>query len=175
MVQLAHPIADSTVTEWVEGVGDGDADAFDELSTLTDTDYWVTTDEKSGANVLECNVTPLTDPEVSSGHIIRTRVRKNASGGRQLDLEHALYENTTLRFIDTSNTDIGASFVTYAYTALAAEADAITDYSVLERRVGIYETGGGPPRVGHCAWVEFECPDAPGTPGGSLMLMGVGR
>ena len=106
MVQYGLPISDRVTSNWGEGAGDGDGNAFDELdegfgagrgsgSGPDDaTTYWLTTNE--GANNLTSRITSITDPAVSTGHITRVRVRKGTSGGRQLDLTYNLEDPNTI-------------------------------------------------------------------------------
>jgi hypothetical protein len=158
MVQQALPISDNTVTNYAEGSGDGDGNAFDELSVLTDTDFWTTTNELT--NNLIMNLTSLTDPESSSNHIMRSRTRKNAAGGRQIDSRHRLLESGTQRATYTVIA-IDQNFTTRTDTITGGEADSITNYGNLEFDVQLLEFGGGSPRTGDCAWQEFETPNAP--------------
>ena len=93
MTQYALPISDILVTNWVQGAGDGDGSAFDELdegfgagrgsgSGPDDaTTYWncsgiTATDTDSP---LEERVSSVTDPVSSTGHIYRSRSRKSSA------------------------------------------------------------------------------------------------
>lgn len=173
MAQYALPdgVLNAT-TNWAEGAGDGDGDAFDELdegfgagrgsgSGPDDaTTYWLTTDQAS--NLIGPSYSDVTDPSSSVGHINRTRCAKDASGGRQMDLEFRLLEASNSRSTDTSNTNISNVWTTFTDTLTAVEADSIGNYANLGGRNIILETGGGSPRVGWCSAMEFECPDAGG-------------
>ena len=182
MAQYALPIADVANITWAEGAGDGDGNAFDELdegfgagrgsgSGPDDaTSYWLTLNES--ANNLRMDVQVITDPAVSTGHFVRVRVRKNVSGGRQLDLTYFL-KDPDLIFSEDFATDLSASWQTQQHTLTGPQADSIDGYATLDVQVQIIETGGGTPRVGWCSTMEFECPDAPGGGGGFAHSQGV--
>ncbi len=179
--QYALPNGDASNNSVAEGAGDADGDIFDELdegfgagrgsgSGPDDaTTYWVTTDEASDR--IRSNLTTVTDPEVSTGHVIRMRTAKNVSGGRQLDATIRLYLNGILQSgASETFTDISEVWTTRAHALSAANADAISDYSVVEIHSEIIETGGGTPRIGWFSAQEFECPDAPGG-GGPIFII----
>lgn len=181
MTQYALPISDIATTNWAEGAGDGDGDAFDELDEGfgagrgsgsgpdDSTTYWLTTNEAT--NEIACGVQVITDPAVSTGHFVRTRARKNVSGGRQLDVTHRLRDPDGIS--TTVNTNIPNLWITYPHTLTTGEADSIDGYATLEVQTQILENGGGSPRVGWCSAMEFECPDAPGGGGGFAHSQGV--
>ena len=182
MAQYALPIADVVASNWAEGAGDSDGSAFDELdegcgvgrgsgSGPDDaTSYWLTTDE--GVNDLRCDIQVITDPAVSTGHLVRVRVRKNTSGGRQLDLTYNL-RDPDLIVSENFSTNIPNIWQTHSFVLTGAEADSIDGYATLDIQVQIIETGGGTPRVGWCSAMEFECPDTPGGGGGFAHSQGV--
>ena len=168
MTQYALPDGDSEVFNWAQAAGDGDGDTFDELdegfgagrgsgSGPDDaTTYWETTNEVT--NGLRTRLETVTDPETSDGHIYRTRNCKDSSGGRQLDVETRFYGPLLVNTEDFPNID--EVWTTRGDTLTAAEANALTDYSLLLIRTQILETGGGSPREGYESAHEFECPDA---------------
>jgi len=89
----------------------------------------------------------MADPLTSSSHVMRTRYRKDTSGGAGLDivaqLRQGYQSETTQGTLITTRTfsAVGASaWVTDAYTLSAAEADAITDYAELYLRVVSHQT-----------------------------------
>ena len=174
MVQYALPIADVSTTDWAEGAGDADGDAFDELDEGfgagrgsgagpdDSTSYWLTTNEFNPQ--LRCDVCVITDPAVSTGHIVRIRARKNSSGGRQLDLRFDLSDPDFI-FSDTTNTNITNTWTTFTHILTGGEADTIDGYATLDINVRISEVGVGSPRTGWCSAHEFECPDVGGGGG----------
>jgi len=75
----------------------------------------------------------LSDPAVSTGHIIRYRIKKDTSGGDQITLVVKLVQNTTVLKTWT-HSNISDTAVTYEQTLSGAEADSITDYTNLRLR-----------------------------------------
>lgn len=77
----------------------------------------------------------------SSGHVIRARLAKDASGGAQIDatvqLRQGYVSEASLGTLIATLTqaNVTNTFTTYSYTLSAAEADAITDYTSLFLRV----------------------------------------
>lgn len=83
----------------------------------------------------------LEDPVSSTGHIFRTRYAKDAAAGAQInlvaELRQAYVSEASLGTLIATRTftNISNVFATDAYTLVAAEADAITDYTSLYLRV----------------------------------------
>ena len=176
MAQYGLPDTDDSIINFAEGAGDGDGDTFDEVdegfgagrgsgSGPDDaTTYWVTTDE--GNNNIRCNLTTVTDPEVSTGHLLRHRARKNTSGGRQIDLISQLFHGGSgLSGTIETFADIDNVWTTYTSTIAEAQADLLTNYTILAIESKLEEVGGGTPRIGWLSAQEFECPDAGGPAG----------
>ena len=168
MAQYGLPISDKSSSNVSEGAGDADGDIFDELdegfgagrgsgSGPDDaTTFW----ESTGFIVqIQCNINSLTDPAASTGHIIRSRVRKSASAGKQIDDEIELWQGTTL-IAEHTLADISDTWTTHTYTLTAEEADAITDYTALGIQNIGREVAGGAPRDWHLSAQELEVPDA---------------
>ena len=172
MTQTAVPIADVATTNWEESAGDGDGDAFDELDEGFPSDdavtAWQTNNE--GNNSLRCDLGSVTDPVSSSSHNVRVRVKKNAVGGRQLDLTFDL--NDPDNIFSDSRANIGSLWTTFTHALSGAEADIIDNYGTLDVELLILENGGGTPRVGLCSAMDFQCPDAGGG-GGFVHSQGV--
>ena len=177
--QYGLPDTDLATSNIAEGAGDGDGDVFDELdegfgagrgsgSGPDDaTTYWVTTSE--AGQPTRMGLTNVTDPEVSTGHVIRMRTAKNVSGGRQLDALIQLYEGGSGTSATETFTDIDNIWTTRAHAVSESNADLISDYSAVEIYSEITEVGGGTPRIGWTSAHEFECPDAGG--GGSIFII----
>lgn len=171
MAQYALPIIDFLTTDWEEGVGDGDGDAFDEIdegfgagrgsgSGPDDaTTYWQTTGASpTGSNQLHFSLSSITDPVSSSGYLYRTRNRKSASGGKQIDISIELLQLAVSKASQTF-TNVDDVWTTRSDTLSAAEADSITLHSNLRLRTKATGVGGGPGRDGQESAHEFECPD----------------
>ena len=178
MAQYALPTSDNGTTNWTEQSPDGAADGswfneFDEgfgagrgTGVGPDiTTYWRSPTNPNPESIIT-NLASVTDPEVSTGHVLRVRIRKTADG-RQLDVTIQLRQNTTvLATVTVTNLDWAASWQTNDgsdYTLSAAEADAITDYSALNVVVTGDVTGGGTGTALDCSTIELEVPDAPGV------------
>lgn len=168
MAQYSLPISDNNISNWAEGAGDSDSNAFDELDEGFGagrgtgvgpddaTSYWLTTNEAD--NFLICNSGVVTDPAVSTGHITRFRVAKNTSGGRQLDFTHRL--NDPDNIYQQTETNFSEVWTTFSHSLTTGEADTINNYATLNLDGRAVEVGGGTPRVGWMSTQEFECPDA---------------
>lgn len=177
MAQYALPDANLGSTNWTQGVGSGDDDGdwFDELdegfgsgrgsgSGPDDlTTHWEAPDNPID-EVIATSLATVTDPVTSSGHIYRTRTKKDSGGGRQIDFTSNLLELGTVRATHFESA-AASVWTTYATTLSGAEADAITNYANLEIETRAQQNGGGAPRSLDESAHEFECPDAGGGGG----------
>lgn len=99
-----------------------------------------------------CGMSVVTDPVSSSGHILRVRGFDDAFIPVSIELLQGPATVITLfQFQSTTRAN-------FTYTLSGAEADAITDYSILRIRV----TGGDGTNTESAGieWVEFEVPDS---------------
>jgi hypothetical protein len=103
---------------------------------------------------LEVKFAALADPSLSSGHSVQFRYRKDASGGKTLDLTVELRQGGTVR-ATTSVTNVGDAWVVGSLNLSAAEADAITDYADLRVRFSANTTGGAGSRRVQVSWARF--------------------
>ncbi len=145
-------------------------DLWDELdeTTADDTTSQVTSGSnpaQSDGTGFEVKLGAVTDPQSSSGHILRIRHKKD--GGKTGEAHWRLYQGSTA--ISPERSTIGLQNGNYtdgsAYTLTSAEANAITDYSDLRVRVWSIVSGGGSPTTVSYTWIEFEVPDAPAGSG----------
>jgi hypothetical protein len=159
MAQFARPDAD------VSNNGNGGFADIDE-ATASDADYWWGDD--NAADVLEVSLGNVTDPGVSTGHIVRVRLAKvdggvyPGTGGTTPTQTVELFQGTTLIATAVSAVNAPDAWTQTDYTLSAAEADAITDYTDLRVRVTNTASGGSPAnrRGGAASWAELEVPDA---------------
>lgn len=131
----------------------------------------ITSDNNTSPDNAIFTLTDGTDPASSTGHILRARWNKDATGGHAINAVLDLYQgdpSTSGTLIATlSVTGIGATEQEDTYTLSAAEADSITDYTdlwlVLSRQG---DTGGNPNgrRSLVVDLVELEIPDAGASP-----------
>ncbi len=150
MAQIARPNSDVAVGSWENEGGSTPLYAsVDETAANDDTDY--VRCHESAANPCEVGLDTLTDPAVSSGHVVRYRYRKDAP--QSLDLTVRLLQGATT-VASQAHADISTSYTDGSFTLSSGEADSITDYSDL--RLEFEATNRGV-RV---TWAEFEVPDA---------------
>ncbi|MCJ2530744.1 MAG: hypothetical protein LN413_00280 [Candidatus Thermoplasmatota archaeon] len=170
MAQYALPDADLDHVDWTEGAGDANGTHWEELDEGFGsgrgsgfgpddaTTYWRTGNNPNGIFITS-KLGTVTDPAVSTGHIWRTRNRKNSAGGTKLDIDIRILQGGIQRgfasFLDMSDT-----WTTRSDPMTGAEADTITDYSDLEIRTAATKDGGGQGRHAQESAHEFECPDA---------------
>lgn len=131
MPQFARPSSDITVTGWTTDTG-GTTNlwaAIDEATPFSDADY-VKSPTPPGTNEYETKLSAVTDPNASTGHVMRWRRRKQPTGSAQINLTVRLLQGTT-QITSQADNDLGTSFADTSYTLSAAEADSITDYSDL--------------------------------------------
>ena len=168
MTQYALPNGNSGVTNWIEGVGDADADWFDELdegfgagrgsgSGPDDATTAWTTPLHPANEAIEVTLAAVADPLTAAGHIMLGRFAKNLAIGEQIDVTLQLYQTTTL-IASVAATGLPSTYSTLTYTLSAAEANAITDYSALRLRAIGNAPGAGTTRRAICSALEFECP-----------------
>jgi hypothetical protein len=132
MAQFARPESpDVTVTGWTEDDGTTDA-LWDEINEVSfDDATYVKSATPPGANEYETTLSDVTDPLVSTGHIMRWRRRKQpASGSAQINLTVRLMQTTT-QITSQADNNLPGAFTDTSYTLSAGEADAITDYTAL--------------------------------------------
>lgn len=104
---------------------------FDQIdeAAVDDLDY-IRTSAPPGANEYEAGLSAVTDPVSSAGHVMRWRRRKDATGGSTINLTVRLLQ-AAVQITSQADNTIPDAFTTASYTLSGAEADAITDYTVL--------------------------------------------
>ena len=149
MTSFARPNADLVIGNWtvtplfqkIDEVSQDDADFITDGGILS-------------ADIAEVSLNTVTDPQSSTGHIIRVRARKGSIGGVTLTVR--LREGSTTRA--SFNATLTTSFSTSTYTLSGAEADSITNYGNL--RLRFEYTGLDDPSLCDISWAEFEVPTA---------------
>jgi len=119
-VQYALPISDVSAGTWTASTG-SDLFAMLDETVADDGDYITTT----SASTCEVALGSLTDPALSTGHIVRYRI--SATGG---GIIVRLREGSTT-IASWTHDPAPASPTTYAQTLSGGEADSITDYGNL--------------------------------------------
>ncbi|HXI15508.1 MAG TPA: hypothetical protein VNM48_03980 [Chloroflexota bacterium] len=132
--QFARPNADTSTGTWTDQAGGSAAlyAAIDEASiAVNDADY-LQSALSPASDAYTAALTSVTDPAVSTGHIVRYRYRKDAAGGDAVSLVVTLKQGaTTIATWTHSTVDGSLGWATAVQTLTAAQADAITDYATL--------------------------------------------
>lgn len=118
--QYARPTSDVSAGTWTASSG-SDLFAMLDETTANDTDYIVTT----GTSTCEVALGTMSDPAISSGHIVRYRLSAT-SGGITVRLRQG-----TTTIATWTHASAPTSLTTYEQTLTGGEADSITDYSAL--------------------------------------------
>jgi hypothetical protein len=125
--QAARPDADVSAGGW------GAAPLWSKLDEELpdDADHVMSASPPAG-DAYEVSLSPLGDPGVSTGHVLRWRAQADLVGP-VVTVTPALYQGATLIATLTPRV-LGEAFTTYEDTLSGAQADAITDYSALSVR-----------------------------------------
>src|SRR3990172_7874252 len=153
--QFARPALDiATAGAW------GTAPLWEKLDEVTADD--TATEIQSGTDPnndpFEVQLSSVTDPQSSVGHIVRYRVTKTGTKAATVDV--ALYQGATLIRADIQQT-VTDLYQTFTFTLTAAEADAIIDYTDLRVRVTANASGPVDPTSVRATWIELEVPEPP--------------
>jgi len=166
MAQFARPDGDLTTSgwNWATSTASGATDLYlviDEvILNITDN---VQSSGVTAPNFYECTLGDVTDPAVSTGHVVRYHIKKNTSAGKTIDTLVELRQGATV-VASWNHPNMSEVATQHNQTLTAAQADAITDYSDLRLRFTITHIGSGQYRALYLHWAEFEVPDAGGTP-----------
>jgi hypothetical protein len=142
MSQHARPLVDITRTNWADLTG-GIVNIAGQISEEipNDSEYIETGLDPSNA-VYVAKLSSVTDPQVSTGHILRYHFRKNADAGDPVDCTVQLRQDyvnessqgTLIKQVAHTNVG-GTAWIAGSVTLAGAEADAITSYQGLFLRV----------------------------------------
>jgi hypothetical protein len=157
--QYARPNAD-TNAGWSAFGAPTTWQALDEVSP-NDNDGTTTTVVFGSSNSFQVGLSSVTDPAVSTGHILRIRHSETQNGGLPSSFYTvSLWCNGTL--ITSRNlTDWGGGIVTEAFTLTGTEADAITNYGQLAVQVDVSSDGSDSLGfISNVYWTELEVPRA---------------
>jgi len=137
---------------------------IDEVTPDDGTTEVLSQDDPS-SDQMEVSLSNISDPSVSTGHILRFRHQHTTTGGGSaptMTLVGSLYQGTTL-IAEASVSPSKLLWTTEALTLSGSEADSITDYSDLRIRFVANKTGGNRTFRIHVTWAELETPDSGGT------------
>ena len=134
LVQVARPTTDVTDGTWTDQAGGVSLFAAIDEAVASDADYIQSVNATTTADVAEIALGIITDPAVSTGHVIRYRYGKDAAAGDVVNLTVSLRQGTATEIAAWTHTDISDVPITVAQTLTALQADAVTDYSALRLR-----------------------------------------
>lgn len=174
MAQFARPNGDANFPASFHGTPVNSAgnryQNIDE-SSQSDSDYNYCDNNPGGSDQARHTLSTVTDPAVSTGHIVRfAYVRTNAGvpsgSGTAVNLTVVLMQEnggSPITIASKAITNItSGSWIADSFTLTGTEADSISDYSDLAIRFDPSGGGGSPSNrrgVGY-SWAEFEVPDA---------------
>ncbi|MGH6718760.1 MAG: hypothetical protein ACREER_05530 [Alphaproteobacteria bacterium] len=171
MAQFARPDSDIAVGLWTATPLWSKIDE----ATADDADL-ITSSNNSTSDICELGTSNVTDPAVSTGHIVRYRYKKSAAGGHTVNLRTRLLQGAT-QIASWTHNNISETFADATQTLSGAEADSITDYTNLRlefQRSGDTGGAGGTRRSAIVSWAELEVPNAAVVVTGQAMLAGQG-
>lgn len=152
MAQYAIPDADIVDGAWLDEAASATnlfnglfPDTPGSISSGDDTDF-IISEANPSASACAFGLSTIEDPVSSSGHIMRWRRAKDASGGGTIGLIVGLYmsyvnegdKGTEINSFTDSN--LSDTIATTTDTLSGGEADAITDYADLQIRFEANQT-----------------------------------
>lgn len=124
--QILVPASDIAAGAWLPSVAAQPLYSMLDETPSDDADY----DYTVSASTMEVKFTSGVDPQVSTGHVVRYRLKGNGSNSAVVTLKQGA---TTIA--QWTETNVPSTVTLYAHTLSAGEADAITDYSDLRLNV----------------------------------------
>ena len=141
MPQFARPSADTTIGNFTDS-GGGTTNIFQSIdeSSANDSDF-IRSPTSPSSEVYVCALSSVTDPSLSTGHIMRMRTSVDQASQESLDFTQQLRQGYTNEgspgTLIASQSRTGVTSTTWtdsSYTLSGAEADAITNYASLYYR-----------------------------------------
>jgi len=130
MPQIARPDEDVSAGTWTPSPS-SPATLFDKIDEATPDDAdFISSPVAPAAAAVEIGLQTLSDPGASDGHKVRYRIRKDQSGGAQIDGTAQLLQGAVV-IASWAHTNVTNTWTTFEQTLSGAEADAITDYADL--------------------------------------------
>jgi hypothetical protein len=132
--QLARPDGDQSVGSW-EDEGGATTNLYQSIDEIiaSDSDYVRSEQNPATNSKYECTLSNVTDPQVSTGHIVRYRYRKN-NANQTINMVIRLKQGVTTIASQTHN-GVSTTWTDGSFTLSGAEADNITDYTDLRIEV----------------------------------------
>ena len=156
--QFARPSSDARVGRW------SSTPLWQKLDeeNRNDSDFITSPmDPESPSNDVEIGLAAVTDPESSSGHVVRYTFRETGEEGTGPDLTVELRQGSTVIASWNEGNIADAPWTLRERTLTSAQADAITDYSNL--RIRYRATTIDEDEQVDWSWAEFEVPSAVDT------------
>ncbi len=128
--QIAVPVSDVSAGGWTPSTGT-DLWAMLDETVPDDTDYIISASGPVNAEA-KVRLSPLTDPNSSTGHIVNYRFYKTPDGGARGDLTVTLYAaDGTTSITSNTHTNVALGVVAGTFTLTGPQADAIpsADYA----------------------------------------------
>src|SRR3990167_5351662 len=137
MAQFGRPSTDTTLGSYTDQ-GGGSTSIFGTIDEVVADDGDFIQSPLAPANAAYVTkLTSVEDPQSSTGHVVRYRYQKNASGGAQINLTVELRQGYVSEgslgtlIAQWVHTDIPSTWTGQAQTLSGAQADAITNYADL--------------------------------------------
>ena len=169
LIGFLHP-AFALQYERPDGVASGDwaSGSYTEIdeSVRNDADYTKSSRlAKSQTDVVTFTISDVTDPNVSTGHIIRYTYKEDALGSNSPSLIIRLLQGTTQITSWTQSSPLPSSFTLSTRTLTTAQANAITNYTNLRLEFTASCSASCSNTVANTdsvsvSWAEFEVPNA---------------
>jgi len=140
MAQFSRPDNDLVDGAWLNQAG-SNVNMYQSIdeSSADDADY-VKSETAPSSSAMAVNLSNVEDPLSSTGHIIRYRYQKSASGGAQINLTVQLRQGYTTEGAQGTlihsevHSNIPNGWTAGTFTLSSGEADAITDYNDIQFR-----------------------------------------
>ena len=141
MAQFGRPSTDTTNESYTDQAG-GAVTIYTTIDEVVadDADF-IRSAVTPTSDVYVTKLTSVTDPGLSTGHVVRYRYSKDAAAGAQIDLTVELrqdYVNEASQgtlIHSQPHTNIGEAWTAGTFTLTGPEADAITAYASLYLRM----------------------------------------
>ena len=134
--QIANPVSDSVDGAWTTQDNGTDLVSVIDEDVAADADY-IRSELQPDNSACRIKLEGLSDPNSSTGHILRWRIAKDAGAGATVNMTLTLRQGggdvlgAGTQIASFARSDVSETFTTYEETLSGAEADAISDYSDL--------------------------------------------
>jgi hypothetical protein len=129
--QTVAPDGDIATGTWTTDTGATATFAAIDEATASDADYDQSSLNPVTTDTFRVSLADVSDPAVSTGHVVKYRYGKDVDGGDAMTLVVRLMQGAT-QIAAWTHTDVPAGFTTANQTLSGAEADNITDYTNLD-------------------------------------------